>query len=91
MGLKYSPEGWRDSETGEIVEEFDPDAPPVLPQKSRPWEPFISPATGKEIRTSGQRKEDMKASGCRDAEVKLDGRMKNEVFAKKWHLEDKLG
>ena len=34
----------------------------------QPWESFASPSTGKVITSKAQRKEDMKASGCRDWE-----------------------
>lgn len=77
-------------ETGEPLA-LDPDWKPEPCQIARPWAPFISPSSGKEIRTSGQRKEDQKATGCQDADVKLDGRMKNPRFAKKWNLQDRLG
>ena len=33
-----------------------------------PWDAFVSPATGKTISSYAQRREDMKASGCRDYE-----------------------
>ena len=33
-----------------------------------PWDSFVSPATGKVINSKSQRREDMKASGCRDWE-----------------------
>lgn len=33
-----------------------------------PWESFISPATGKTITSKAERRDDMKASGCRDWE-----------------------
>ena len=95
MSLKFSPEGWRDSDTGEIVETFDPDAPPVLPQK--PAKPFsyISPASGKEITTNGQRAEDMKATDSVDAndfptKREEPGKLQSDTFARKWGLEHKL-
>lgn len=35
-----------------------------------PWDAYESPATGKAITSYAQRREDMKASGCRDWEGK---------------------
>lgn len=34
----------------------------------QPWDAYISPSTGKTITSYAQRREDMKASGCRDFE-----------------------
>ena len=34
----------------------------------QPWDSFVSPSTGKVITSKAQRREDMKASGCRDWE-----------------------
>jgi hypothetical protein len=34
----------------------------------QPWDAYISPSTGKLISSYAQRKDDMKASGCRDFE-----------------------
>jgi hypothetical protein len=42
--------------------------PPTNVLDIQPWDAFVSPATGKVISSKTQRKEDMKASGCRDWE-----------------------
>lgn len=42
--------------------------PPRTIMDIQPWDAFVSPATGKLITSKSQRKEDMRASGCRDWE-----------------------
>lgn len=39
---------------------------PMMRADIAPWDAFVSPATGKTITSYAQRREDMKASGCRD-------------------------
>ena len=39
---------------------------PMMRADIAPWDAFVSPATGKTISSYAQRREDMKASGCRD-------------------------
>ena len=41
---------------------------PMMRADIAPWDAFQSPATGKTISSYAQRREDMKASGCRDYE-----------------------
>ena len=41
---------------------------PMMRADIAPWDAFVSPATGKTISSYAQRREDMKASGCRDYE-----------------------
>ena len=41
---------------------------PMMRPDIAPWDAFVSPATGKTISSYAQRREDMKASGCRDYE-----------------------
>jgi hypothetical protein len=41
---------------------------PMTRMDIQPWDAFESPATGKMITSYAQRREDMKASGCRDYE-----------------------
>ncbi len=41
---------------------------PVSHFDIQPWDSFVSPATGKVISSKAQRREDMKAAGCRDWE-----------------------
>lgn len=43
-------------------------SPPTSHFDIQPWDSFVSPATGKVISSKAQRREDMKASGCRDWE-----------------------
>ncbi len=52
----------------------------------QPWDSFVSPATGKVISSKAQRREDMKASGCRewegmDSERKLSQQRKKDSDA----------
>jgi hypothetical protein len=50
--------------------------PPTNVLDIQPWDAFVSPATGKVISSKTQRKEDMKASGCRDWEgIEAEKRM----------------
>ncbi len=49
----------------------------------QPWESYLSPATGKLITSRAERREDMRASGCRDweglnTEKKIAARYKKE-------------
>lgn len=41
---------------------------PMAHMDIQPWDAYESPATGKTITSYAQRREDMKASGCRDYE-----------------------
>lgn len=41
---------------------------PMARMDIQPWDAYESPATGKTITSYAQRREDMKASGCRDWE-----------------------
>lgn len=41
---------------------------PMMRADIAPWDAYESPATGKAITSYAQRREDMKASGCRDYE-----------------------
>lgn len=41
---------------------------PMARMDIQPWDAYESPATGKTITSYAQRREDMKASGCRDYE-----------------------
>lgn len=43
---------------------------PMMRADIAPWDAYESPATGKPITSYAQRREDMKASGCRDWEGK---------------------
>ena len=45
---------------------------PMMRADIAPWDAFVSPATGKTISSYAQRREDMKASGCRDWEGRKD-------------------
>ena len=45
---------------------------PMARMDIAPWDAFQSPATGKTISSYAQRREDMKASGCRDWEGRKD-------------------
>ena len=45
---------------------------PMMRADIAPWDSFVSPATGKTISSYAQRREDMKASGCRDWEGRTD-------------------
>lgn len=51
---------------------------PMARMDIQPWDAYESPATGKLITSYAQRREDMKASGCRDYE----GRASEERHAK---------
>lgn len=50
---------------------------PMMKADIAPWDAYESPATGKTITSYAQRREDMKASGCRDYE----GRESEERYA----------
>lgn len=52
---------------------------PMARMDIQPWDAYESPATGKLITSYAQRREDMKASGCRDYE----GRESEERQAKR--------
>jgi hypothetical protein len=41
---------------------------PMARMDIQPWDAYQSPATGKRITSYAERREDMKASGCRDYE-----------------------
>ena len=45
---------------------------PMMRADIAPWDAFQSPATGKTITSYAERREDMKASGCRDWEGRAD-------------------
>lgn len=66
---------------------INPIRPPNVIFDIQPWDAFVSPATGKAITSKAQRREDMKASGCRDwegmdSELKVASRRKQEVEKK---------
>lgn len=42
--------------------------PPLTTFDIAPWDAYVSPATGKMVTSKAERREDMKASGCRDWE-----------------------
>ena len=52
---------------------------PMMRADIAPWDTYESPATGKRITSYTERREDMKASGCRDWE----GRASEDANAKK--------
>lgn len=61
-----------------------PIKPPSVIFDIQPWDAFVSPATGKVISSKSQRREDMRASGCRDwegmdSEVKVSKQRKQAV------------
>lgn len=53
---------------------------PMMKMDIQPWDAYESPATGKMITSYKQRREDMKASGCRDYEgFESESRQANRV------------
>jgi len=56
---------------------------PMMAPDIQPWDAFESPATGKMITSKAQRREDMKASGCREWEG-LENEKSNAARQKKY-------
>lgn len=74
-----------DKETGEPMNK-DNDWVPATPMVIGDIEPFLSPVTGKYIGGRRSKRDDLKAHGCVDADDvgrSLNGKIKNERFAKK--------
>ena len=59
---------------------------PMMRADIQPWDAYQSPATGKLITSYAQRREDMKASGCRDWEG-MDNEKQNAAQQKRYDEE----
>ncbi len=68
----YSDEEIDDKWLDKLMMHAFPVRPPTLILDMQPWDAFRSPSTGKMITSKAQRREDMKASGCRDWEGMKD-------------------
>lgn len=60
---------------------------PMMRADIQPWDAYESPATGKLITSYAQRREDMKASGCRDYEGR-ESEERNAARQKQYQEED---
>lgn len=81
-----------DKATGEPMNSGPLEGPFPCPQVQPDIEPFVSPASGKVVGGRRQKRDDLKATGCIDANDfnVCGGKMRNERFAKKRGLEHLL-